>query len=455
MDDTPYTVAELETLVRRLDPAKLCFERAASDFDEEALTEFARLLITSTDPRRRLANVEYLLLLMHQAMTVDRAAFLQKVFLPWVGLQQRTFRHRRRIGREFARLPAMDAYSDEDAEHIAQHIYRPLVAEILDPYLTLLVASYEFASGEFVDIQTTNLSSGERNKVEFLEARIRNDGGPVDLLSGYDPIVRNALSHPGSDGLIFEPGAIVFRDVKRQAPPRVTVRRWTHDELHRRVLQLLEFLISVDAAVNVFGFDCTPLMSDDLETIAVMITVALTATQRAEVRSRHEAVLERIRTDDTQSIEVRRETLARLFFRECGLREMPCTSVGFILDRKALLITAPPPPAAENDDDLLGPVSTLIRYAVISQAVYGTMFDLFVVVSPEDDPVGLSVALHRSDLEDYSAERAGLIDLLQEAKIEDRNGPMRIAIDAASLEAHEDQGLGMRFPRRGRPLSPP
>lgn len=450
MNDKPYTVAELEALLRRLDPAKLCFERSASDFDEEARTELGRLLITSADPRRRLANVEYLLLLMHQAMTVGRTAYLQTVFLPWVGLQQRTLRHRRRIGREFGRLAEMDAYSDDDAEHIAQHIYRPLVAEILDPYLTLLVASYEFASGDFIDIQTTNLTAGERNKVEFLEARIRRDGGPADLLSGYDPIVRNALSHPGSDGLIFEPGAVVFRNVKRQSPPLVTRRRWTHDELHHRVLQLLEFLISVDAAVNVFGFDCTPLMANDVETSAIMMTVALTASQRAEVRARREAVLERIRTDEAQTIEARRDTLARLFFRECGLRAMPCASVGFNFDRKALLVTVPPSPPAESDDDLLGSVSGLIRYAVIAQAIFGAMFDLVVVHPPEDDPVGLSVALPRSNLEDYSAEKAGLVDLLQEAKIDDRNGPIRIEFDAASLEADEDQRLGMRFPRRGR-----
>ena len=454
MDDTPYPIAELESIVRRLDPAKLCFERAASDFDDEAKAELGVLLATSADPKQRLANVEYLLLLMHRAMAVDRQGYLQSIFLPWVGLKQRTSRHRRRIGREFERLPEMEAYSDEDAEHIAQNIYRPLVADLLDPYLTLLMASYEFVAGTFKDIQTTNLSVGERSKVEFLEARIRESGGPANLLAGYDPLVRNALSHPGSEGLLFQPGVVVFRNVKRQSSPEVTARRWPHDELHRRVLHLLEFLISVDAAENVFGFDCMSLIDQDAETSNLMIAIALTTAQRGELRRRSEVWLDAIRLDATRSTEDRREILSRLFFRECGLRGMACQSVGFNFDRRALLITAPPGPEAEDDDALLGTLSALIRYCVVAQGVYGPMFDLFVVLPPKDDPVGLTVSLPRSNLEDYAAERAGLIDLLQEAQIRTRDGVLGVAVDAAALEAHEDRQVGARFPRRGQPATP-
>jgi len=454
MSDTPYTMAELESIIRRLDPAKLCFERAGSDFDEEAKAELGVLLATSTDPRQRLANVEYLLLLMHRAMAVDRQGYLRSVFLPWVGLKHRTSRHRRRIGREFERLSDMEAYSDEDAEHIAQHIYRPLVADILDPYLTLLMASYEFVAGSFQDIQTTNLSVGERSKVEFLEARIRESGGPANLLAGYDPLVRNALSHPGSEGLLFEPGVVVFRNVKRQSSPEVTARRWTHDELHRRVLDLMEFLISVEAAENVFGFDCMSLIDQDAETSNLMIAIALTTAQRAELRRRSEGWLDAIRSDTTRSIEDRREILSRLFFHECGLRGMACKSVGFNFDRRALLITVPPGPEAQDDDALLGTLSALIRYCVVAQGIYGPMFDLFVVLPPEDDPIGLTVSLPRSNLEDYAAEHAGLIDLLQEAQFRNSGGALSVEVDAAALQADEDRQVGTRFSRRGRPVSP-
>ncbi|MCX7588796.1 hypothetical protein [Phenylobacterium sp. 58.2.17] len=451
MPSSPYTVDELERIVERIDPSRLLFVRPETELDDEARTALALLLVKSVEPRQRLANVEYLLLLMHQARAVDSAGYLQRVFLPWVALRRRSEAHRKRIAEEFSRLSGFEAYSDADAAHIAIHIYRPLVSDQLDPYLTLLVASYEFIAGSFVDIETTNVAMGERNKIEFLEARIRQGGGPANLLSGYEPVVRNAVSHAGSDGLVFEPGHVIFRDIKRQVPPVIQTRRWSHDELHWRVLRLLEFLLSVDAATNVFGFDCLELLRGDYQTSALMDAIALTSKQRRELRSRADDALDRIRTADDRPIEERVDILGKILFRECALREIPCQGVSFNWDHKVALVQVPAGPPLGDDDDVLARISALVRYAVLAEGVFGSMFGRFVVREMNGASQGLLVDLTHQSLQDYADERAGLIDLICEAKIFDRATPIELSIDEAALVAAEDARLGPAFPRRGRP----
>ncbi|HYD37439.1 MAG TPA: hypothetical protein VEA60_07485, partial [Allosphingosinicella sp.] len=448
---TPYTLGELDALVARLDPAKLLFVRTPADLDDDARRELGQRLVRSADPRQRLANVEYLLLLMHQARAVDSPAYLKTVYLPWIGLRRRTEAHRRRIGDEFARMEAFEAYSEADATHIAVHIYRPLASDMLDVYLTLLMATYAFQAGNFVDIQTSNLSAGERNKVEYLEARIREAGGPASLLAGYDPIVRNAVSHAGSEGLVFEPGVVIFRDIKRQTPPVVQARRWTHDELSVHVLQLLEFLSSVDAAAELFGFDCLSLLDTDYETSAQVMTVALTAGQRAALRARQAEVLDRIRLDATRSLQERFADLSRILFHECAQRNIPCRNAAYNAEHRTAFVQVPLGAAIQDDDEIPGRVAELTRYAVLARGVFGSLFETFAVRAMDGEQVALALALAGAALDDYAEERAGLIDLIREARILHDDQPLSLVVDEAALEAAEDATLGRRFPRRGRP----
>jgi hypothetical protein len=253
----------LAVALGRLAPARLLFvRRDLAQLDPQLHAELVKLLARSSDPGKRADNVEYVLLLMHQARELDSQRYLREVFLPWGAMRRRTDLHRARLGQEFGRLDQFEANSDEDVLH-AVNLYRSIVSDLFDPYLTLLVASYQFIEGTFSDISTANLEAGERNKVEYLTKRIRDHGGPQTLLEGYDPVVRNALSHTGSDGLVFERGAVLFRNIKRQSPVAVETVRWRHDELQLRVIALVEFLWSLDASAQVFGIDCSDLFDAD------------------------------------------------------------------------------------------------------------------------------------------------------------------------------------------------
>jgi hypothetical protein len=50
------------------------------------------------------------------------------------------------------------------------NLYRSIVADLIDPYLTLPLACYQFIEGEFISIQDANVGLGERNKAEYTYA---------------------------------------------------------------------------------------------------------------------------------------------------------------------------------------------------------------------------------------------------------------------------------------------
>ena len=83
------TTAEFLSIIERLHPDSLLLARDGTGLDEETLQQLWEKVAFSYDPPRRLATVEYLLLLMHKASEQDRAGYLTRVFLPWTGIQRR------------------------------------------------------------------------------------------------------------------------------------------------------------------------------------------------------------------------------------------------------------------------------------------------------------------------------------------------------------------------------
>lgn len=166
--DKPYTGAEILSIVERLHPDRLLLLRSETGLDDEALKLLCERLAKCADPRCRLATIEYLLLIMHEARAIDAVRYLGSVFLPWIGIQKRIRPQMRRIAEEFERMGEFEAYSTEDAAHSATKIYRPLVADVFDPYMTLFVATYQFKDGT---ASTINIGK-DTVRIELDEAAI-------------------------------------------------------------------------------------------------------------------------------------------------------------------------------------------------------------------------------------------------------------------------------------------
>lgn len=175
-----------ETLRRLLDPAGLLFvrNRPLSAEDERGL---GRWLFAPGDLDLRTTNLYVLLPLLHAARTTGSPEeFIAKVFLPWVGLIHSLAPHRAHVEDGFAALGSNLAGSHADLVHQVK-LYREIVADLLDPYLTLPVACFQWLEGKFTSLEAANFGASERSKAEYLGSRIKLTDPTIRLLSGYSP----------------------------------------------------------------------------------------------------------------------------------------------------------------------------------------------------------------------------------------------------------------------------
>jgi hypothetical protein len=277
--------------------------------------------------------------------------------------------------------------------------------------------------------------------------RIRRSGGPIDLLDGYDPIVRNALSHTGSDGVLYDPGSIVFRSIRRGSPPIVQARRWSHEELHDHVIALIELIMSVDAAVEIFGIDNVEAMHEG-EVHDRFAFHALDSEQRRALSASAGEELVRIRRTETIPLSERFELLGRILFQQCAQRNIACRALSFNEEQNICIVSVPVKAPPVSDDEIREQVMLLIRYLILARSVFGDMFERFVVHGEAEGTTVITVYLKAGQLDEYIVEKAGLIDFIGNAEIWFDGGPLTLTPDFATVAAAEDTMLGPRLPRR-------
>lgn len=400
----------------------------------------------------RLDTVHLLLCIMHEAREVDQPGFLRRVFLPWQRLKRATRPHYERITAEMARISDFEAGSVQEAAHVG-NIYRSLVSDLFDPYLSLVVAATQFREGSFSTLENADVGQGERNKYEYLSARVRQIyGDRPNFLSGYDPRVRNALSHTGANGVAYENGRAIFKNVKRGSPPSAETVIWSFDELQYRALQLMECVTSIDVAVEIFGLDCGEVITGDFETYSQFAWHAVDPADCVRLRQRHEALVDRVRSDVTQSPEDRVRLLAPVLFYNCGLRNMPCSGVRVNDGWSKVVVTVPPDVTdLTNDAELTTRLVELVRYAILARTVFGPMFSAVAVAEGHaNDVPRLEGAWKGEELDQYIEERAGLLDLMHDARWTLEGRPLSLQVDFKNVETLEMASPSAPFPRKTR-----
>ena len=143
-----YTVEEIEKLFfLRKDLSDL------SEQDKDALLAKVNSLGLKDI---RIDTAYILLCVMHEARAINQPRFLKEVFLPWQELRQKTRPHSERIGEELSRIGEFELGSVEEAAHAA-NVYRNIVSDLFDPYLTLVVACFQFKDGKFSNLEDADL----------------------------------------------------------------------------------------------------------------------------------------------------------------------------------------------------------------------------------------------------------------------------------------------------------
>jgi hypothetical protein len=252
----------------------------------------------------------------------------------------------------------------------------------------------------------------------------------------------------------YLPDRVVFKSIRRGNPVVVETVIWTIDELHARVLQLLECLQSIEAAVEIFGLDVGTEIPKDFATYSQFIWNAFSTEQRARLRDHHDAALRVVRQCETLNLEQRAAALMRVLSHNLQLRGMTMRNVRLRDDRKAVGIDVPVAAITTSDDDqVIRRVCELTRYAIIARSVFGDMFESVLVVETDDTgaPCQLTGELTGRDLDEYADEKVGLIDLINDAKWWLNGQRLGIQVDFAALTQAENSQAAAPLPRKPRP----
>lgn len=448
----PPTPEEVDRALALLKPDKLLMTpEHLADLDDELKAELHDRLCRTFFPVDWASRLQSILLLLHDAHGVDPARFVAQVFLPWVRLRRTLQNNKQRVGREMARIGEIVEGSVEETEHQIA-LYRLIVSDLFDPYITILMASCEFIAGTFTDLDAANFKMGELNKVEYIEAHLRRRGDTVQLFRGYDSRVRNAISHAGSHGYVIEGLTILFRNITRGPQPKVLPIRWSVDELGWNGVLVAELVSCLDAATELFGLDCVRLDIGDFSMLLQVIDSAFTSAQRAELCLKLNENLTSIWTDQALDDERRGEILSEMLAEQFKLRDMTLRCIDLSMDSGTVLIAIPPEGAVDDTQSLGGRLLEMTRYLIVARSVFGPCGERIVVVETDEkvEQPRLMAMIAAPLLDAYADEKAGLIDLLREGQFNLGQDRLEVVIDDKALAEFEDQSLGRRFPRMDR-----
>ena len=193
------------------------------DLDWESDKEkenFQNYVLDTINIDKRIFYAHYILVILNEANQKDKNEYLKSVFLEWIYIQKKTNSKKAKIFSSIAKLS--ESNDDNEYKTIILDLYRNIVSELIDPYLTLLYASLKFSEGDFTAITNANYEQSELNKFEYIKSRDSSDG----FLSGYNSNVRNALSHNNVDSIEFNNDKIIFKNIRRGNPPKVARVEW-------------------------------------------------------------------------------------------------------------------------------------------------------------------------------------------------------------------------------------
>ncbi len=312
----------------------------------------------------------------------------------------------------------------------------------------MVVATLQFIDGIFANIQQTNLGLGERNKYEYAFSKLK----PTNLFDGYHPIVRNAISHTGTEGIIYELGQVVFRDIKRGVPPTIKFEVWTNQVLRERILQLMDFIHAIDNCIEIIGFDTSDIIQQEKDLFIKFLDEILTVEHRLEIHADLEVLVQKILSVDSMDYRTKLTALNSIFAAECKKRGTPVHSLAFDNDKKLVRIEIPFSLADLSiDNEIIDKILKLIRYGIVGVLLYKFYYENFIITETKPDGMDfISVEVKSKDLEAYAKEEIGLYDILNDSNIYLTGQKIDVTVDFNKLREIEYSSTNRRFPRKSR-----
>lgn len=378
--------------------------------------------------------------LFHDAFDKQPLVFINSIFFPNQLMLRATYARQDFALSQFKK--ARKIIKLETRQIALEHVYRSIVADIFDPYISILVASVQLNEGNFQSFELANLEKGEFNKYEFLKKRLQPDA----LLKGYFPVIRNAISHAGSHGIERDNDQITFKNIKRGAEPGISnTKKVTTAELTGYIQDLIDLIVAIEAAINIMGLDMKNFIAQTPE-IARVFQSLMTQKQLAARRRKKDEAYGKIWNNEKLTAEARREYFIRLFAQGCQKNEMPATTIQF---KDHFVIIQIPQKQLEGTDDkfLVNRVAELINYLLLAEMFFHFKFtDFFVEEIPKPGKQPLQLWLKADDLKAYNIGDAHILDLMHDGKLFRDKEHQPIIINFEKLD--ETDARSLKFGRK-------
>lgn len=368
--------------------------------------------------------------LLHKAFSVDNVGFIEKIFFENQLMIRRTIANQDFIFDWFEKTKTLASGETKQIQLV--HVYRAMVSDVFEPYLSILVASIHLIENTFDTFLQANLGTAEFNKQEFIKKRLKG----TNLLSGYFPIIRNAISHAGSHSIQYEINHITFKKIKRGINPTVDeVLKVRNDDLILHIQSLIDFTRCVDVAINIFGIDANDLIMNSPQLTQTFYEKMFTQDSHAKYRELRNEVYSKIWLDDKLTNTKKYEHFGELFSKVCQKYKMATKTLRFIEKEGFLIISVPYKTIDLNDDQaVIHRVSELIRYCLLAHQYFHFQFDSFF--AEEEAPNNknlLQIWIRGEELKLYSEGQSTYLDLIHDANIYKNKTDWPITIDFETL----------------------
>jgi hypothetical protein len=414
----------------------------------EEILAFANAIALKFSDRNLKENyISEILDLFHSAITINQIDFIRDIFFEFYLNREKTNQNKSRIYYELASLSEYIPNSKEEANHLV-NIYRNLISDLFDPYISIIVASHQFKEGNFTTFLNSNLGQGERNKYEYCLARMSN----TSLFDGYNPLVRNAISHTGTDSIRYSETEIIFKNIKRGQSPIVTTEKWTHEELKQKITDLLNFINSIDFTIEIFGYDISDIIKTTESLNFKFLDEILDFEQRLELQDKFDQTIKKISASEKLNLEERLDALTTSFFLECRKRALEVTNNRFNTKQKAVLVEIP---LAEYDDskneELVSRFLRMLRIGIVAEPCYRNWGKkIMIVESNENKEEYCKILGDFTQFREYNFEKAGIVDLANDLEFYYKKNKVEIIVDFNKVQEWDDNNLGRIFPRKKR-----
>lgn len=434
----------IESRLKQLLPSNLFFEkRIFDDLHEDEKKAIFLLLYSPGLLEERVTYITAILCLLNDAKNKSETDFLEKVFLPWTCLCRRTDSFRSKIISDIKNISSYQENSNDDILH-AIGIYRSIISELFDPYITLLFGACKYIENDFSNIFDLDVSDGERQKVEYINKRMKTSV----LFEGYDPDVRNAISHTGGNGISINNNVITFKSIKRSSQPIIKTVVWSIDDLYIKTIKLLELITSFRLAEEIFGLDNIEVINSKYSTFEHFLYYSLNNDEINRLITESQKNIRVIRQNDTISFREKHESLTYVLFCECKKRDLLITSCGYNEKDNLLLLELKDDKAEpSNDMDFFPIITSMVRIGIISKSIFGEMFTRIIITHHFPNKNRLIYNTDGVLIQNYIHQKAGLVDLLNDEVFLYNGNKIEITVNFDQLKEFESQQLSDPFPR--------